>query len=148
MTPARGHMQRRATLRSAERELLEAARTARSHAYAPYSGFAVGAAVRSGSGHIYAACNVENASFGLTVCAERNAVAAAVAAGETELQSLLILTDMSPPAPPCGACRQVLAEMAPDLAIMLANESGGVERVRLGRLLPRQFDGGALTRRR
>jgi cytidine deaminase len=122
-----------------ERELVAAALDARRQAYAPYSRFRVGAALRAAGGAVYIGCNVENASYGATVCAERNAVAAAVVAGERELEQLAIATGTSPAAPPCGLCRQVLGEFAPRLRILLVNPQGEAERTRLDRLLPRGF---------
>jgi cytidine deaminase len=124
-----------------DEELVLAARRARRHAYAPYSGFRVGAAVRDERGRVFAGCNVENASYGLGVCAERNAVAAAVAAGARRLRGLVVVTSSLPPAPPCGACLQVLAEFAaPDLAVTLAGLRGHAPApVRLDRLLPARF---------
>jgi cytidine deaminase len=128
-----------------DEELLEAARRVRAHAYAPYSRYAVGAAVRGESGRVYAGANVENASYGLALCAERNAVAAAVAAGEKALTACAVVTSTSPPAAPCGMCRQVLAEFGPDaLPIALLNERGEREDTTLGALLPRAFRRGAL----
>ena len=94
-------------------ELLAAARQAREKAYAPYSNFRVGAAVLGSGGRIYSGCNVENASFGLTCCAERNAIFAMVAAGETEIREILVIGESEEFLPPCGACRQVIAEFAP-----------------------------------
>jgi len=121
-------------------ELVAAARAVRPHAYAPYSRFLVGAAVRAGSGKVYAGANVENASYGLALCAERSAVAAAVAAGETRIEAVAVVTVTAPPAAPCGMCRQVLAEFAGDgVPIVLVNEAGGREETTLGALLPRAF---------
>jgi cytidine deaminase len=131
--------------------LLAAARAVRSHAHAPYSRFTVGAAVLDDAGRIHAGCNVENASYGLTVCAERNAVAAAVAAGAKSIRAAAIVTRLRrPPATPCGACRQVLAELAgDDVPILLAGPTGGAREERLGALLPQAFRlRGSVTSRR
>jgi cytidine deaminase len=120
-------------------ELIEAARRVRAHAHAPYSRYQVGAAVRGASGRVYGA-NVENASFGLALCAERAAVAAAVAAGETSITAVAVVTATSPPAAPCGMCRQVLAEFADDaLPIALVNDAGERTDTTLGALLPHAF---------
>jgi cytidine deaminase len=97
--------------------LKRAAMDGRANAYAPYSTFTVGAAVQTKSGAVFTGCNVENASYGATICAERGALAAAVAAGERELVALAIASGAKSPTPPCGICRQCLAELAPSLQI-------------------------------
>ena len=130
----------------AERLVAEAA-AARERAHAPYSGFAVGAALLDSAGRIHVGCNVENASFGLSICAERNAVAAAVAAGAEGFCGIAVVTSSEPPATPCGACRQVLAEFG-DFPVVLANLDGARRLTRVGELLPAAFAGGFLHRHR
>ena len=121
-------------------DLLAAARQARDRAYAPYSAFRVGAAVRGASGRIYAGCNVENASFGLTCCAERSAVFALVAAGEREVTEVLVIGDTPEALPPCGACRQVLAEFAaPSAVVHMCDRTGAGRSVTVAELLPHVF---------
>jgi len=110
-------------------------------AYAPYSKFQVGAVLVGRGGRIFAGCNVENISFGLTICAERNAVFAAVAADCREFEKIVIVADTEVPASPCGACRQVLAEFHPDLEVVLANFRGRSEIFHLSELLPRPTAG-------
>lgn len=122
-----------------DKELLEAALVARERAYAPYSKFLVGAAVRAASGKIYTGCNIENASYGLTVCAERNALFSAVGAGEREFTVLCVVGDTEAPISPCGACRQVMAEFKVK-RIILANLKGDVKEYTLDELLPLSFD--------
>jgi homotetrameric cytidine deaminase len=123
-------------------QLVEAARKVRNNAYARYSGFAVGAAVADRTGEIYVGCNVENASYGATICAERGAVMSAVARnGTPDFRLLAVVTDEEPPAVPCALCLQVLAEFCePDFPIVLAGAEGTVGRVlRLQDLLPLPF---------
>jgi cytidine deaminase len=127
-----------------ERELIHEALEARKRAYAPYSRFKVGAALRTVNGTIATGCNVENASFGATVCAERNAVAQSLVLGAGNIRQLAIATDTSPPSAPCGLCRQVLAEFCDNLSILLANPQGEVIRTTLRRLLPDPFSGKSL----
>lgn len=120
-------------------QLIDAALRARQQAYAPYSKFAVGAAVLAGEGQIFAGCNVENASLGLTNCAERTAIFAAVAAGHRQFAALAVATDGG--CSPCGACRQVLAEFSDELPILIvdARSEGKVNEVCLSELLPLRF---------
>ena len=122
-----------------DKELLEAALVVRERAYAPYSKFLVGAAVRAESGKIYTGCNVENASYGLTVCAERNALFSAVGAGERKFTALCVVGDTEEPISPCGACRQVMAEFKVP-CIILANLKGDVKEYTLEELLPLSFN--------
>ena len=117
-------------------QLVEMAAAARLRAYSPYSEFQVGAALRTGSGAIFTGCNVENISYGLTICAERVAASAAVAAGERNFTEMAIVADSIEPIVPCGACRQFLAEFNPELRLTLATASGVVEVIGLRELLP------------
>jgi cytidine deaminase len=121
--------------------LLEEARSAREQAYAPYSRFAVGAALQTKSGRVFVGCNVENLSFGLTSCAERNAVFAAIAAGEREFDAIAIVADSRVPVTPCGACRQVLAEFGLDLLLSSSNLEGVMFESSIRELLPRAKEG-------
>ncbi len=119
--------------------LARAARAVRKRAYAPYSSFRVGAAVRAGDA-IHAGCNVENASYGLTLCAERVAVATAVAAGARRIDAIAVASGTDEPTPPCGMCLQTLAEFAgPELPVRLVGARGGAVDTTLGELLPRAF---------
>lgn len=118
--------------------LAEAASEARSNAHAPYSNFQVGAALLDSDGRIFSGCNVENASYGLSICAERHAIGAAVAAGVEKIEAILVLSEMSPPASPCGACRQVMAEFG-DFPVLLINPEGEEIRSSVAELLPLAF---------
>lgn len=122
-------------------ELVEAARAARERAYAPYSGFKVGAALLGQSGRIYGGCNVENVSYGLSSCAERNALFRAVAEGERWFSAVAVVTETATPTAPCGACRQVLLEFAAggDMEVVLATTSGEQRVTSLSVLLPESF---------
>lgn len=119
--------------------LARAAKLAARRAHAPYSKFRVGAAVRAGSGKIYAGCNVENASYGLTSCAERNAIFAAVAAGETGIDAVVLYTPTPTVTTPCGACRQVIREFGTDVAIVAVCDGRDRLATTLAELLPRSF---------
>lgn len=122
-------------------KLVAAARTVRLHAHAPYSGFQVGAALETDRGIIVTGCNVENATYGLTVCAERVAVFKAISEGLTKFARIAIVADTEAPTPPCGACRQILWEFAGDIEVILANLHEEKARYRLAQLLPLPFDG-------
>lgn len=128
-------------------EALEAAaRAAQARAYAPYSGFHVGAAVLAG-GVIFDGANVENASYGLSICAERNAIAAAVLAGHRAIEAVAVITDATPPSSPCGMCRQVMNEFAPDptsVPVVAINRAGGRRVWTVAELLPAGFVGDEL----
>jgi cytidine deaminase len=121
-------------------ELIEAAKQAREHAHAPFSHFQVGAALRARSGRIYSGCNVENASYGLTVCAERVAVFKAISEGEREFDAIAVVTGADVLTPPCGACRQILWEFCGNAEVVLANLKGQVQTHRMKDLLPLPFD--------
>lgn len=122
-----------------DEELIELAQNAAGNAYAPYSGLNIGAILLADDDNIFAGVNVENSSYGLTICAERNAVAAAVAAGYRSFAKLVIFSSLSPPAVPCGACLQVLAEFCGDLPIVSATDKGEIKRYSLHELLPIGF---------
>jgi cytidine deaminase len=126
--------------------LVTAARKVRLHAHAPYSDFQVGAALETPGGVIIAGCNVENATFGLTICAERVALVKAISEGETKFTRIAIVADTDNPTPPCGACRQILWEFGGDLEIILANLTEVKGTYRLADLLPLPFDGRLLRK--
>jgi len=120
--------------------LIAAARAARENSYAPYSNFRVGAALRASSGRIFGGCNVENASYGLTVCAERVAILKAISEGERGFDAIAVITDAEKLTPPCGACRQLIWEFCGDVPVVLANLRGAVEVHQMRELFPRPFD--------
>jgi|SRR5215207_7828349 len=121
--------------------LLQEAWAARDAAYAPYSRFAVGAALEDEQGRVFRGCNVENLSFGLTICAERAAICIAVGMGSRRFKAIAIVSDSNEPVSPCGACRQVLAEFAPDLSVVSENRAGDRFESSLTELLPRAATG-------
>ncbi len=123
--------------RRSDQALIRAARDAREHAHAPYSGYAVGAAVRTRSGRIFTGCNIENASFGATVCAERVALWKAVSEGERDFDALAVVTLNG--GSPCGLCRQVMAEFAPEMRIIIADLQGNFRETTVEDLLPDRF---------
>jgi cytidine deaminase len=130
-------------------DLVARALAARARAYAPYSRFLVGAALLCADGTVIEGCNVENASYGLCICAERTAVACAVAQGKRAFSAIAIATAASPPAPPCGMCRQVLAEFlvddSTDIALMLVNNRGEQQHTSLRAIFPGIFNGKGLA---
>ena len=119
--------------------LVATAVAAKAAAYAPYSNFRVGCAIETDDGRVFTGCNVENASYGLTMCAERVAVGAAVAAGAKTFVRVVVATDVDPPSPPCGACRQVLHEFSPEVAVESVGPNWN-RQWRLSELLPAAFD--------
>ncbi len=128
--------------------LIAAAWKARERAYAPYSQFAVGAAVLCADGRVFSGCNIENASYGLTMCAERVALFAARSASATRIVLLAVVGDTRAPIAPCGACRQVMVELAPDADVILSNKVGAVHLTRVADLLPGAFGAADLELRR
>lgn len=124
--------------------LLEQARQTRERSYSPYSRFKVGAAILGQSGKIYTGCNVENASFSATICAERAALCGAISAGENQLRAVAIIADTKTPCPPCGVCRQMLSEFGLGMWVVMGALDGSHRVVTLGSLLPEAFDSNAL----
>jgi len=120
--------------------LITAAMRARDNAHAPYSNFRVGSAVRATSGRIFGGCNVENATYGLTVCAERIALFKAISEGERGFDSIAVVTDTDSLTPPCGACRQLIWEFCGDIPVILSNLKGRTEILRMANLFPKPFD--------
>jgi cytidine deaminase len=124
--------------------LVAAAKAAREHAFVPYSHFKVGAALLADDGTVVTGCNVESASYGLTICAERVAIVKGVSEGRTRFTCVAIVADTENPTPPCGACRQLLWEFAPDAEVVLENLQGKRQTFTMRELLPYGFDGGFL----
>lgn len=125
--------------------LFDGARAARERAVADYSGFKVGAALETASGEIITGCNIENATYGLTLCAERVAMFKALSEGHRDFRRVLVIADTAEPTPPCGACRQILWEFGGDLEVLLANLGGVKTHYRMRELLPAAFDQRFLT---
>ena len=125
--------------------LVAAAKAARDHAFVPYSKFKVGAALLAEDGTVVSGCNVESASYGLTICAERVAIVKGVSEGRTRFTCVAVVADTDTPTPPCGACRQLLWEFAPDAEVILENLHGKRSTFTMRELLPYGFDGGFLS---
>lgn len=121
-------------------DLVAAARAARERAIAPYSGFRVGAALLTTSGHVIGGCNIENATYGLTTCAERVALLKALSEGHREFSMIAVVADTAAPTPPCGPCRQLLWEYCGDIPVVMANLETVTATLQLGELLPLPFD--------
>ena len=120
--------------------LIAAAKKARENAHAKFSNFLVGAALRTKSGKIYGGCNVENATYGLMICAERVAIFKAISEGEREFDAIAVATDTGALTPPCGACRQLIWEFCGDVPVILSNLAGKSEVMRMSTLFPKPFD--------
>lgn len=127
-------------MKHTEKELIDAATDVRERAYAPYSNFKVGAAVETGEGDIYTGCNVESASYGLTVCAERVAIWKGISRGVTKFGRIAVVVDTEELTPPCGVCRQIIWEFCGDVPVILSNLNGRSETIQMSELLPRAFD--------
>lgn len=120
-------------------KLVRAARKARKEAYAPYSGFKVGAALLTKDGHIFTGCNVENTTYGLSICAERVVMTKAVSEGHKDFHTLVVVSDHEEPISPCGACRQFMLEFDPEMQVVMVGENGNRRRMTVAELLPHYF---------
>lgn len=127
-------------MKNTEEKLIEMAMEARQRAFAPYSNFKVGAALLGKDGATFTGCNIENASYGLTMCAERVAIFKAVSEGATDFERVVVVADTDELTPPCGSCRQLIWEFCGDVPVTLANLKGAVETFQMSDLLPRAFD--------
>jgi len=127
------------TVKEEFKKLIKEAEKARKRAYTPYSKFKVGAAVLCDDGKIFTGCNIENASFGMSVCAERVAIFKAVSEGSTKFEAIAVIGDTDKPCSPCGACRQVISEFGEDIPLIMANLKGDVKIKKIGDLLPEAF---------
>jgi cytidine deaminase len=126
-------------VKNERKDLIEAAKKARENAFAPFSNFKVGAALETADGKVYAGCNIENASYGLTVCAERVAIWKALSEGERAFSQIVVAADTDELTPPCGACRQIIWEFCGDVPVTLTNLRDKSETVKMSELLPRAF---------
>jgi cytidine deaminase len=124
--------------------IVAVAKSARENAHARFSKFKVGAGLRAASGKIYGGCNVENATYGLTVCAERVAIFKAISEGERKFDAIAVVTDTDTLTPPCGACRQIIWEFCGDVPVVMSNLQGKTDVVRMSELFPKPFDAGFL----
>ena len=129
---------------AAAQELMQEAREIAANAVAPYSHFPVGAAVQTAAGHVFLGCNVESASYGLTICAERVAIFKAISEGERKFDAIAVVTDTDTLTPPCGACRQIIWEFCGDVPVVMSNLQGKTDVVRMSELFPKPFDAGFL----
>lgn len=122
------------------KKLIESAKTAREKAHAPFSNFKVGASLSNENGEIFTGCNIENASYGLTMCAERVAVFKAISEGKQDFTQIAVVADTDELTPPCGPCRQIIWEFCGDIPVTMANLKGDSETMKMSELLPRAFD--------
>lgn len=127
-------------MRHTDQELIDAAAAVREHSYAPFSNFRVGAALETDDGEVITGCNVESASYGLTVCAERVAIWKAISQGKRKIKHIAVVADTEELTPPCGVCRQIIWEFGGDIPVILANLKGKTEVLQMKDLLPRAFD--------
>lgn len=127
-------------MENTEIDLIETAKEAREKAHAPFSNFKVGAALKTKDGKIFTGCNIENASYSLTICAERVAIFKAISEGNTEFEEIAVVADTNKLTPPCGPCRQIIWEFCGDIPVIFANLKGDTETVQTSELLPRAFD--------
>jgi cytidine deaminase len=127
-------------MRHTDQELIDAATAVREHSYAPFSKFRVGAALETDDGEVITGCNVESASYGLTVCAERVAIWKAISQGKRKIKHMAVVADTEELTPPCGVCRQIIWEFGGDIPVILATLKGKTEVVQMKDLLPRAFD--------
>ena len=120
-------------------ELINKAKNAREHSYSPYSRFKVGAALKTKNGMVFTGCNIENSSYGLSICAEREAIFKAISAGERDLDTIAVVTDSNKLITPCGACRQVMWEFSKDMTVIVANLKGEKKEFKIKELLAHPF---------